>query len=376
MYAYHFILMASRTYWLDLFSGTTWKEFLEAGGEISGFRQSRWATVQKFKPGDYLLCYLTGVSRFIGILEVTSKPFHDEAPIWSDTVFPARVEVKPIITLTPETAVPIHELRDKLSIFENLKSPHAWTGKLRGSPSKWKAADGEAILQALREAEQNPIHRPVDPKKLARRPRGIKSKLGAVTIPTEEDEQVDQQIEESESLRAHVEIQYRLLKLGNDMGFEVWAAKNDRNEVIDGKKFSEIFPFRDKLPVRFDAVTTNIIEYIDVLWFKGNAIVAAFEVESTTSVYSGLLRMSDLLALQPNLNIPLYLVAPDRRRDKVFREVNRPTFRRFDPPLIDVCRYISFDVLRSKLEEVASVVRYLKPEFIDELCEVCDIEEE
>ena len=41
-------------------------------------------------------------------------------------------------------------------------------------------------------------------------------------------------------------------------------------------------------------------------WLKGNAVVAAFEIESTTSIYSGLLRMSDLIAMQPNLNIPLY----------------------------------------------------------------------
>ena len=50
----------------------------------------------------------------------------------------------------------------------------------------------------------------------------------------------------------------------------------------------------------------NTIELIDVLWLQGNAIVAAFEVESTTSIYSGLLRMSDLVAMQPNLNIPLW----------------------------------------------------------------------
>jgi len=35
--------------------------------------------------------------------------------------------------------------------------------------------------------------------------------------------------------------------------------------------------------------------------------------------------MSDLLMMQPNLNIPLYLVAPDERRNDVIRQVNRPT---------------------------------------------------
>ena len=52
----------------------------------------------------------------------------------------------------------------------------------------------------------------------------------------------------------------------------------------------------------------------------------AFEVESTTSIYSGLLRMSDLLFRQPNISVPLFLVAPEERRLKVMQQVNRPTF--------------------------------------------------
>jgi hypothetical protein len=85
--------MGETTYWLDLFTGTTWKEFLAAGGGVSGFRESQWKTVQKIKPGDYLLCYLTGISRFVAVLEVTSKPFKDTAEIWKDDVFPCRVGV-------------------------------------------------------------------------------------------------------------------------------------------------------------------------------------------------------------------------------------------------------------------------------------------
>ena len=85
--------MQTRTYWLDLFTGTTWKEFLDAGARVSGFRQTRWSTVRRIKPSDYLLCYLTGVSRFIGILEVISEPYKDESPIWKDELFPCRMEV-------------------------------------------------------------------------------------------------------------------------------------------------------------------------------------------------------------------------------------------------------------------------------------------
>ena len=48
--------MASRGYWLDLSTGTTWLEFLDAGGTASGFRERRWRTVQRIEPRDYLLC--------------------------------------------------------------------------------------------------------------------------------------------------------------------------------------------------------------------------------------------------------------------------------------------------------------------------------
>jgi hypothetical protein len=33
------------------------------------------------KPGDYLLCYLTRVSRWVGVLEVVGERFFDEKPI-------------------------------------------------------------------------------------------------------------------------------------------------------------------------------------------------------------------------------------------------------------------------------------------------------
>lgn len=71
---------------------------------------------------------------------------------------------------------------------------------------------------------------------------------------------------------------------------------------------------------------TGTIELIDVLWLGGNAITAAFEIESTISIFSGLLRMSDLLARQASISVPLFLVAPDKRREQVVRQVNRPTF--------------------------------------------------
>lgn len=102
-----------------------------------------------------------------------------------------------------------------------------------------------------------------------------------------------------------------------------------------------------------------------MLWLKGNSIQAAFEIESTTSIFSGLLRMPDLITTQPNNNIPLYIVAPSERRNKVIVEVNRPTFAKLLPPMSEMCRFISFEELRKQVEATKELLPFLKPEFLD-----------
>jgi hypothetical protein len=75
--------------------------------------------------------------------------------------------------------------------------------------------------------------------------------------------------------------------------------------------------------------------------------VRAFEIEHTTSVYSGILRMADLLALQPNMDIKLHIVAPVERREKVFSEIRRPVFSLLEKgPLAESCTYLSYDSIR------------------------------
>jgi len=225
--------------------------------------------------------------------------------------FPARVPVKVIVKLDPLHGVPVIEMKEKLSIFENLKSPHAWTGHVRGSPQKWKQKDGEAIVAAVREAESQPVERPFDPAKLKKVPPILRTAKGDhVTIPDDaEDETADvlpeKLVDDAQTTAAegtaHNEIQWLLLKLGGDIGLDVWVAKNDKTKSYKGQQFSSANRLIETLPVQFDEATTRTIQLIDVLWLKGNSIQAAFEIESTTSIFSGLLRMSDLITMQPNL---------------------------------------------------------------------------
>ena len=49
----------------------------------------------------------------------------------------------------------------------------------------------------------------------------------------------------------------------------------------------------------------------------------AFEIEDSTAIYSGLLRMTGLLPLQPNMDIRLHILTPEDKRDKALREIQR-----------------------------------------------------
>jgi hypothetical protein len=371
-----------RQYWLDLFTYQTWTEFLDAGGTVSGFRENRWKSMQSMKPGDYLLCYLTGISRWIGLLEVTGPAFKSSTPIWKDNEFPARIPVQIVAKLEPLTAVPVLTMKEQLSFFKNLKSPHAWTGWFRGSPQKWSEADGEAVVTAVVHATEHPVEQEFDPVKLAKVPPILLTESGAaVTVPEEHEPkppvvapQGEPAIipdstnnEESE----HTEVQWLLAKLGNDLGLGVWVAKNDLGKTYKGQSFKNLPNLKTTLPIKFDLPTQKTIELIDLIWLKGNSIIAAFEIESTTQIFSGLLRMADLIAMHSHLNIPLYIVAPSERRTKVITEVNRPIFSRLEPPMSEMCALITFETLREKVAQVSGFVKVLKPEVIEEMAESC-----
>lgn len=126
----------------------------------------------------------------------------------------------------------------------------------------------------------------------------------------------------------HTQVQWLLAKIGRKLGCRIWIAANDQNKEWQGERLSDL-SLKDMPHLGMvDSEVQRIIGLIDVLWIKGtNQIAGAFEVEQTTSIYSGLLRMSDLVVLVPILNFPLYIVSPRSRMEQVKRELSRPTFQ-------------------------------------------------
>ena len=150
----------------------------------------------------------------------------------------------------------------------------------------------------------------------------------------------------------HTQIQWLLAKIGKRLGCSVWIAANDHSKTHNGERLGDL-SLKELPTLGLDADAQNIIRLIDVVWIKGaRQVVAALEIESTTSIYSGLLRLSDLIVSVPNLNFDLYIVAPQSRLDKVKRELLRPTFQYLE--LAERCLYFSFERIVQESEAILS----------------------
>lgn len=146
----------------------------------------------------------------------------------------------------------------------------------------------------------------------------------------------------------HTEMQYHLLKIGHSLGYDVISASNDKSKNYKGSFFSAIC--LKKFPeMAIEKETLNTISLIDVVWFeKGtNKIVAGFEVEKSTSIYSGILRLSDL-ALSFKETADLYLLVPNNREKDVILQLSRPSIKTGNLAI----KYIVFDELRANCEAI------------------------
>lgn len=144
---------------------------------------------------------------------------------------------------------------------------------------------------------------------------------------------------------SHSEMQYHLARLGVSLGYKVWIAMNDHNREWDGKKLGEYSIAT--LPLKgIPQSETETISFIDVIWLnKQSNIIAAFEVEKSTSIYSGILRLHDLSLSIGSDTCKLFLVAPDKREKEIKAQLLRPAFREQNR-LQNSMSYILFSDLR------------------------------
>lgn len=134
--------------------------------------------------------------------------------------------------------------------------------------------------------------------------------------------------DEKQEEKLHSEMQYHLLKIGSSLGYDVIAASNDRSRSFMDNNFS-FLSLKEFPKINVSQEAFNTITLIDVVWFEKNTdrIVCAFEVEKSTSIYSGILRLSDLSFSLPSHNSQLYIVLPDSREKEIKIQLNRPSIK-------------------------------------------------
>lgn len=314
-----------------------------------------------------------------GLAEVSSAPFESRDKVWDNGIYPRRIRLKFTHVLSVKDRPPIlGEIRDVLTqqwgprygwaILNQqvLESPHADTIVRVISAKPNSIQDYQQNLDdRLEEAR---VKREQLAKSKPRRRRAQKEP------PVQElVELADEKPESKHDASAHIKAQSELIALGRITGCSVWIASNDQGKSYGGKQFAD--QCLKRLPgMGLSAEATKRISLIDVIWVNQNAPVCAFEIETSTSIYSGLLRMSDLLSVVPALNLHIYIVAPQERQYKVLAELGRPTFRKIG--LSEYCRYISSEALSDLMAKVRGFGGHIQPTILDTIAVPLEEEED
>jgi hypothetical protein len=145
-------------YFIQLFSPGTHEKFSNSDRTVIGFKKNFKNRLNRIEIGDKLICYLTGLSRFCGVLEIKSKSYIDETPIFTNEfdpyIYRFRVETK--IWLDKYNSIPVKEpfIWNSLTFTKDLTPlGQKWKGKFRTSLTSLILPDATTIENAIKEQE-------------------------------------------------------------------------------------------------------------------------------------------------------------------------------------------------------------------------------
>jgi hypothetical protein len=292
--------------------------FIVWGAVPGPMNELRW---DKMSPGDVVLIYNRGRIRFAG--EIAAKVRNRDLAryFWREDDAGSTWELMYFIVNEERADVPVEKL-NPLFGYQPSYRPQGFSMINEDAVSNFAQNYGDilGVLKTLERGEE------------------------LIHIPTRKEDviaRIDEQIERVPT--EHDEMQWRLIRLGHLAKCDVWVPRNDQSKQYQGQKFRDLVlqEFHQTLDV------PRSIENIDVVWkFGPYSIKSAFEIEHSTSIYSGILRLSDLRAEAPNSNYPLFIVASKDRKKRVFEELKRPTFSGPCLRLNEVIRFLGYDQIR------------------------------
>lgn len=291
-------------------------------------------TWTKMEEGDYVAFYQQG--KFILIGEVGYKIHNERLAkyLWGTNKEGSTWENIYLIINEREISVPLERFNQFLKYKSNFR-PQGFGSIEAGKQKEFEKTYGDfySLMLKINEGKEEEIQK-ISP--IIAEQKIIVPEEKIISEPTEHDE-----------------IQWKLIRLGKASGNDVWVPKNNQNKIYEG------FRFKDYVLKEFEPGLDipKPIENIDCVWRFGFQIKSAFEIEHSTSIYSGILRLSDLKSVAPNSNYPLFIVAPREKRPQVFEQVRRPTFSNPYLKLREAIRFLTYDNVRD-LDEKFSDKKY------------------
>jgi predicted RNA-binding protein len=149
------------TCYIVVTSPKNWAKTAERGWTLLGLKSTKPGQAGKFRSGDKVVAYATGIKKLIGALEVTSEMFVDHTPIWASAKmpgedYPNRVETRPLVTLGESEYLDAFELGRRLE-YAKKWGDHislAFQGNIRPIPQ----ADYDLILAEIEAAKRRERH--------------------------------------------------------------------------------------------------------------------------------------------------------------------------------------------------------------------------
>jgi len=147
----------------------------------------------------------------------------------------------------------------------------------------------------------------------------IKSALGIEEMAVKPE--IKASVKEVKEITGHSEAEFILLELGQILGYDTYSP--DRNKDAYGQKLDDLISL-DAIPQFTTPSLLDTIKNIDVIWFEDEFPICCFEVEHTTGVTNGLLRLYQT----SQLNTKLFIIAPDDVLKKFETEINKMPFKK------------------------------------------------
>lgn len=173
---------------------------------------------------------------------------------------------------------------------------------------------------------QGQIHKIPTELTISERP-SIETIYGIVEIPPDVKFEMEVPVK-----RRHTHIQILLAKIGAQLGYRTHIAANDQTIEYNGKPLlalPSVTPdLKSEKLLTAWSEAIDAARFIDCVWFKnGKLMPAVMEIEHSTGVTSGLVRMQKFKNALPDLRSRWVVVAPDEDRDEVIRKCNDPQFK-------------------------------------------------